>query len=136
MHHQPKLILSIEDDQDDIALIEETALEFDPSLRFVAKGNGKEAMMFLFRQKEENYLPCLILLDFNMPVMNGKEVLNILKTDDRFKTIPVIVFTTSSGEREHLICEAYDVQMITKPNRVKEFKKVLKDLLGQCISQH
>jgi CheY-like chemotaxis protein len=102
----------------------------------VAKGNGKEAMMFLFRQKEENYLPSLILLDFNMPVMNGKEVLNILKTDDRFKRIPVIVFTTSSGEREHLICKAYDVEMITKPNRVKEFKKVLKDLLGQCISQH
>lgn len=133
MNIQPKLLLCIDDDPDDIALIEEAALEFDSSLRFVAKVNGKEAMMFLHRQKEQNYLPCLILLDINMPVMNGVEVLEALKNDSTFKKILIVVFTTSSGQREKLLCDGYGVEFITKPNRVSEFKKVLSHLLVRCI---
>jgi CheY-like chemotaxis protein len=133
MDNQPKLLLCIEDDQDDIALIEEAALEFDSSLRFVAKANGKEAMMFLHRQKQQEYLPCLVLLDINMPVMNGIEVLEELKNDSAFKKIPTVVFTTSSGQREKLLCDGYGVELITKPNRVSEFKKVLAHLLVRCI---
>jgi CheY-like chemotaxis protein len=133
MDNQPKLLLCIEDDQDDIILIEEAALEFDNFLRFVAKANGKEALMFLHRQKQENYLPCLILLDINMPVMNGIEVLEALKADIHFKKIPIVVFTTSSGHREKLLCDSYGVELITKPNRVSEFKKTLAHLLVRCI---
>jgi CheY-like chemotaxis protein len=133
MSDQPKLLLCIDDDEDDVALIEEAALEFDASLRFVTKANGKEAMMFLHRQKEQNYLPCLILLDINMPIMNGKEVLEILKTDLEFKKIPIVVFTTSSGQREKLLCDSLGIELITKPNRVFEFKKALTHLLVRCI---
>jgi len=133
MDNPPKLLLCIEDDEDDISLIEETALEVDSSLRFVAKHNGKEALMFLHRQKEQGYLPCLILLDYNMPVMTGREVLEELKRDNVLKKIPVIIFTTSSGQREQLVCDAYGVEMVTKPARVKEFKGILNQLLVQCI---
>ena len=127
------MILCVEDDEDDVALIEETANEIDSSLRLVAKPNGKEALMFLHRQKEQDYLPCLILLDFNMPVMNGKEVLDTLKADNVFKKIPIIMFTTSAGKREQLICDSYGVELITKPNRMAEFKKVLNHLFERCI---
>ena len=133
MDNQPKLLLCIEDDRDDISLIEEAALDFDPSLRFVSKTNGKEAMMFLNRQKQEHYLPCLILLDINMPLMDGHEVLDALKKDEVFKEIPVIVFTTSSGQREQLLCDAYGVEMVTKPNRLAEFRKILNHLFVRCI---
>jgi len=133
MDNQPKLILCVEDDEDDIALIEETANEMDASLRLVAKQNGKEALMFLHRQKEQEHLPCLILLDFNMPVMNGKEVLEVLKKDDALSKIPVIMFTTSSGNREQLICDTYGIEMVTKPARIVEFKRVLNHLLVRCI---
>jgi len=133
MDNQPKLILCVEDDEDDIALIEETVNEIDSSLRIVAKPNGKEALMFLHRQKEQHYLPCLILLDFNMPVMNGKDVLDSIMKDDVFKQIHVIVFTTSSSLRERLICESYGVEIVTKPNRIAEFKRVLNHLVVRCI---
>ena len=133
MDDQPKLILCVEDDEDDIALIEETVNEIDSSLRIVAKPNGKEALMFLHRQKEQHYLPCLILLDFNMPVMNGKDVLDSIMKDDVFKQIHVIVFTTSSSLRERLICESYGVEIVTKPNRIAEFKRVLNHLVVRCI---
>lgn len=133
MDTKPKLLLCIEDDQDDIALIEEAAFEFDASLHMVAKANGREALMFLNRQKLENHLPCLILLDINLPLMDGREVLDALKKDEVFKRIPVVVFTTSTGQRDQLLCEAYGVEMVTKPNRVYDFKKVLSHLLARCI---
>lgn len=133
MDGQPKLLLCIEDDQDDILLMEESALEFDAFMRFVAKTNGKEAVMFLQRQKQEHYLPCLILLDINMPVMGGIEVLQAIKKDEELKQIPVIVFTTSSSQREQLLCDSYGVEMVTKPNRLSEFKRVLSHLLVRCI---
>ena len=133
MDNQPKLILCVEDDEDDIALIEETVNEIDSSLRIVAKPNGKEALMFLHRQKEQHYLPCLILLDFNMPVMNGNDVLDAIMKDDVFKEIHVIVFTTSSSQREQLICESYGVEIVTKPHRIAEFKRVLNHLVVRCI---
>jgi CheY-like chemotaxis protein len=133
MDSQPKLLLCVEDDGDDIALIEETAIEADSSLQFVAKSNGREAMTFLYSQKEQNSLPCLILLDINMPVMSGIEMLDALKKDERLKKIPVVVLTTSPGKREKLVCDAYGIEMVTKPDRVKEFKRVLSHLLVRCL---
>lgn len=133
MSNQPKLLLCVDDDPDDTALIEEAAFEFDPSLRFVAKTNNKEAMMFLHRQKEHNYLPCLILLDSNIPFTNGTEVLEALKKDSGFTQIPIVVFTSSSGQREKLLCDAFGVELIRKPDRLPEFKKLLAHLLARCI---
>jgi CheY-like chemotaxis protein len=133
MEEQPKLLLCIDDDEDDILLIEEAVLQFDSSMRFVAKGNGKQALMFLHRQKEEKNLPCLILLDINMPVMNGVEVLQALKNDEELAKIPIVIFSTYCGAREKLLCESFGIDMITKPNRVSEFRKVLAHLLVRCI---
>jgi CheY-like chemotaxis protein len=133
MDNRPRLLLCVDDDEDDIALTEEAALDFDSSLRFVAKPNGKEAMMFLHRQKEQNYLPCLVLLDINMPLMDGREVLEAMKNDPDLKKVPIVVFTTSSGQREKQFCESYSVEFVTKPNRVAEFKKVVAQLLVRCI---
>jgi CheY-like chemotaxis protein len=133
MDNRPRLLLCVDDDEDDIALTEEAALDFDSSLRFVAKPNGKEAMMFLHRQKEQNYLPCLVLLDINMPLMDGREVLEAMKNDPDLQKIPIVVFTTSSGQREKQFCESYSVEFVTKPNRVAEFKKVVAQLLVRCI---
>ncbi|MGZ8538752.1 MAG: hypothetical protein ACXWV9_10840 [Flavisolibacter sp.] len=79
LYVQPKLLLCVEDDEDDCVWIEEASAEIDPRLVFVAKSNGKEALMFLHRQKEQNFLPCLILLDLNMTGMDGKQTLVEIK---------------------------------------------------------
>src|SRR5215212_8251353 len=133
MSDQPKLLLCVEDDEDDCAWIEEAAVEIDSQLVFVSKSNGKEALRFLTRQKEQNYLPCLILLDINMPVMDGRQMLTALKKDEIFKNIPVVVFTTSASKADQLFCDHYGVEMITKPNRIPELKKSIRHLvLSRC----
>jgi CheY-like chemotaxis protein len=134
MSAEPKLILCVEDDEDDCQWIEEAAQEIDPRLVFVAKANGREALAFLNRQKEQNYLPCLILLDINMPVMDGRQTLIHLKNDELFKKIPVVVFTTSSSKADQNFCEENGVDIITKPNRISELKSAVRHLvLSRCI---
>ena len=133
MSELPKLLLCIEDDEDDRAFIEEAATETDPKLVFVAKANGREAMTYLNRQKEHDQLPCLILLDINMPLMNGKETLVAIRKDPVLKNIPVIVFTTSSSKADQVFCEQYGADMVTKPVRPMEIKRVIEHLvLSRC----
>jgi CheY-like chemotaxis protein len=133
MSTTPRLLLCIEDDEDDSLWIEEAALEVDPQLIFVNKPNGRDALYFLNRQKEQHYLPCLILLDINMPVMNGKETLAAIKRDPAFNKIPVIVFSTSFHITDVHFCEQHGVELITKPDKVKEFKRKIQHIvLSRC----
>ncbi len=133
MSTTPRLLLCIEDDEDDSLWIEEAAREVDPGLLFVNKRNGRDALTFLNRQKQEHYLPCLILLDINMPVMNGRETLAAIKNDPVFTKIPVIVFSTSLHLTDVQFCERYGVELITKPHRITEFKRKIQHIvLSRC----
>jgi CheY-like chemotaxis protein len=133
MSQPPKLLLCVEDDEDDCALIEEAATGVNPRLIFVMKSNGKEALMFLNRQKADGYLPCLILLDMNMPLMDGRQTLVAIKKDTALQNIPVVIFTTSSSRTDRFFCEQYGVDMVTKPDNISELKKVVTHLvLSRC----
>ncbi len=123
-------ILYVEDDEDDRLLakeaIEESAYNVD--LRFVE--NGVEALAYIrgaepYDKPENAPRPDVILLDFNMPVVNGREVLRVLKTDIQLARIPIIVLTTSSSPVD--INTAYDLGVnayIVKPSRFDDLVKV------------
>ena len=133
MSKSPKLLLCVDDDEDDRAYIEEAATETDPKLVFVSKPNGREAMVFLYHQKEQRQLPCLILLDINMPLMGGKETLVAIRKDPVLKDIPVVVFTTSSNKADEVFCEKYGADMVTKPVRPLELKRLIEHVvLSRC----
>lgn len=93
--------------------------------------DGVEAMHFL--RKDEGYedapTPNLILLDLNMPRMDGRDVLREIKNDDKLKHIPVVVLTTSSDEKD--VFEAYGLHAnayITKPVSFSKFMKAITSL--------
>jgi CheY-like chemotaxis protein len=130
---EPKLLLCIEDDTDDSLWIEEAAKEIDPAIVFVHKPNGREGLTFLQKAKGIGELPCLILLDINMPVMDGKEALKAIKSDSELKRIPIVVFTTSNNKSDQFYCDSYGADFITKPERVAELKrKVRQIVLARC----
>jgi len=134
MNTTDKLLLCVEDDHDDSLWIGEISAEVDPKIVFVAKPNGRDALLFLDHQKEQNHLPCLILLDLNMPLMDGKETLLAIKKDPELREIPVVVFTTSSSKKDELFCEKHGAEMITKPQSFPGFKRTIKHLvLSRCI---
>ena len=93
--------------------------------------NGKEAINYLQQTKEEHF-PCLIILDINMPVLDGKETLTFIKRHEHFSKIPVVVFTTSASELDKLFCRKFGTEMITKPPTFDNLEAAVIKLLDFC----
>ena len=126
------VILLVEDDPGDQKLIEKslTSEKIINQLRIV--NTGEEAMQYLNRSKagdNETPIPDLILLDLNMPGMGGREFLKLMKSQDRFDTIPVVILTTSDSDRD--ILESFKLQAagyIKKPVTLDQFQELMHNL--------
>jgi CheY-like chemotaxis protein len=131
---QKRTILWADDDPDDLMLmrqvLEEDGLQYD----IVEVQNGREALDYLQGRQSDQDLPCLVILDMNMPVLNGRTTLTILKNDERLSKLPVVIFTTSSSELDKMFCRKFQVEMITKPPTFSNFREVIKKLLSFCSS--
>lgn len=127
-------ILVADDDPDDRQMLKEALDEnrLSNDLHFVS--DGEELMDYLnrrnkFENAKDSPLPGLILLDLNMPRKDGRECLNEIKTDARFKAIPVIVLTTSKAEED--IYRSYNLgvnSFVTKPVTFASLVDVTRDL--------
>ncbi len=93
-----KPILLIEDDNVDVMTVERAFRDLKIANQLVSTSNGEQALEYL--RTNGNKKPCVILLDLNMPKMNGTEFLKIVKTDETLKKIPVVVLTTSSQQQD------------------------------------
>ena len=123
------VILYADDDRDDGELLIEALGTIDPSIECQLASDGKEAIQWL---NESHALPDCIFLDVNMPVMDGRECLSELKSNDRLKTIPVIMYSTTKDEEE--IASLYELgaaDFILKPTRFD----VLCESLNQAIGR-
>ncbi len=117
-------ILLVEDNEGDIILTLEAFEECKVKTEISVAKNGKEALDFVFKRGAfaDVKKPDLILLDINLPIFNGHEVLRQIKTDINLKKIPVIMLTTSSNQKD--ISEAYEHHCnsyIKKPLEISEF---------------
>lgn len=131
---QKNTILWADDDCDDLMMMREILLKNCPNYQIVEVNNGKEAIEFLEKSKKNAAYPCLVILDINMPVMDGKETLSTIKGREDFKEIPVVVFTTSNSELDKMFCEKHNVEMITKPPQYKSLESAVMRLLQFCNS--
>ena len=123
----------MEDDPDDVLLITDALKSTSSGLTIINKKNGLEALNYLNEVKSGNdLLPCLIIMDINMPVLNGKQLLAILKNEDDFKFVPLIVFTTSSTDGDKEFCNRFNVPMVTKPNGMDAFNNTVQKFLEHC----
>lgn len=116
-------ILLVDDDLDDQMFFEDVLKEIYPEIKCHIAGHGLEALLYL---NSDIKFPSLIFLDLNMPVMNGFECLQKLKSDNRFKKIPVIIITTSSNPYD--MEKAKDMgaeHFFTKPADYLKFKNSL-----------
>lgn len=117
-------ILLVEDNEGDIVLTLEAFEESKILNKFSVVRNGKEAIDFLFRRPpyQDASEPDIVLLDINLPLKSGIEVLQEVKSDERVKHIPVIMLTTSSSEKDiSLSYKHYANCYITKPVEVSKF---------------
>jgi len=121
-------ILLVEDNEGDILLTLEAFKEIKIKNNIEVVKDGEEAIEFLKRrgQYAESLMPNLILLDINMPKLNGIEVLDFIKNDEQLKKIPVVMLTTSSSESDISACYEKSANcFITKPLDFGKFLNVV-----------
>jgi CheY-like chemotaxis protein len=123
-----KIVLMVDDDPDDIELIKEAFSEIDPQTECHHALNGREAIQLL--RNEGFTKPDIILLDINMPIMNGWEFLKQIKASPNWKDIPVIVYSTSNREQDRLLARELGAsQFISKPEDYRSLKEILRNLV-------
>ncbi|MGZ3879704.1 MAG: response regulator [Flavisolibacter sp.] len=127
-------IVYAEDDLDDLFMIRQAFEQFDGSTEIVHSSNGFEALEYLNKAKAERQLPCLIILDINMPGMNGREALIRIRQSEDFKNIPVVLFTTSSSEMDKAFARKWGAEFITKPLVFSELEALAKRFVSLCTS--
>jgi CheY-like chemotaxis protein len=129
------IILYIEDDLDDVFIVQQAFEAYNESIAVVHASNGLKALEFLNGLSENDLTPCLIILDMNMPGMDGRETLVSLKQSPKFRDIPVVVFTTSSNEPDKEFARRWDAGFITKPIIYSELNNLAKTFVDTCKSE-
>jgi CheY-like chemotaxis protein len=125
-----RAVLCVDDDPDDRELIREAIFDLDPSLKIVFAENGKIALEYL--SISSNDRPCLMIVDINMPIMDGKQVITEIKKHPEWSRIPIVVFSTSNHYADQHFCRQYGVEMVTKPESLKQISREAKRLLLHC----
>lgn len=128
---KPIDILLVEDNPGDVRLTREALKEGKINNNLYVVGDGKEALDFLNQEKKykNSVRPDLILLDLNLPKVDGWGVLKMIKTDSALKRIPVVILTTSEDEGD--IFDAYNQYAncyITKPVDLDQFVTIVKSI--------
>lgn len=122
-----KPILLVEDDQVDTMTVIRALKDIHVSNLLIRQENGEAALNYL--RDSNNEKPCIILLDLNMPIMNGIEFLQIMKNDDQLKAIPVVVLTTSEEQQDKVNSFNLGVAgYMAKPVDYRQFVEVMRSI--------
>lgn len=122
------VVLYVDDDAEDRMLMADAIQMVDPRYQLVPVNDGPHAFRFLNNCKSS--LPGLIILDLNLPGMDGIGIIDKLQKDKRFGFIPIVVFTTSASPADQNNCARHQVDMITKPISFSVLIDTVKKLLS------
>ncbi|GAC1420283.1 MAG: response regulator [Flavisolibacter sp.] len=130
---QERKIYLVDDDAEDRSIIQDAMESLSSSNVLVFADSGLQLLNLLKINFNASTVPCLIVLDLNMPKMNGTQILSDLKKDEKFKHIPVIIYSTSLNPVEKEKCLLLGAHSIlTKPISLKESKEIAKIFLQFC----
>lgn len=127
-----KSVLCVDDDEDDRLLLSEAIKDIAPELTVVEAQNGIEALEYLEDVRQN--LPCLVVLDINMPFMDGKQTLDRIKADKDLAHLNVVIFTSSENPNDRIFFKKKGVNVVVKPFDSKNLKQIVKGFINSiCI---
>ncbi len=127
-----KFILLGEDDPDDQEMLTEVFSSLDDSYVLFFVNNGHEVLSALEKLHDDK-MPCLIVLDYNMPGLTGADILQNVGKNDRYKDIPKIVWSTSGSEKFKKIClDLGALDYVIKPSSNEDLVKIARYMLSFC----
>lgn len=129
---ESKFILLGEDDPDDQEMLAEAFSSIDKAFILFFVNNGSEVISALHKLNDKQ-LPCLIVLDYNMPGLNGADILREIGSDPRFTKIPKIVWSTSNSEHFKRTCLTLGAQdYVIKPSNGRDLEQIALYMLELC----
>lgn len=127
-----KAILCVDDDPDDLGMLREAINDIGTDFLIYEAFDGVHALELLRQMEHAGELPCLIVLDINMPRMDGKQTLVAIQSDNQLSSVPVVLFSTSSSSLDITFSKAKHVELITKPIDYKALRNAAGKLLSYC----
>lgn len=126
-----KTILFVDDDADDRDILGDVLKIVNPEVNAVFAENGLKAIEYL-SDKESSELPCLIVLDLNMPYLDGKETFKKIRNELNLASVPVIIFTSSYNPNDRHLFNTLGIEYITKPDEFSDLNKIVGHMVNLC----
>jgi CheY-like chemotaxis protein len=121
-----KFILYADDDIDDQDMMREVLQEVAPDVQLIAKDNGEELLRFATQLPEDMNVPALIILDLNMPGLDGVQTLIRIKEVERYRQVPVLIFTTAVNEMDKdRAFSSGAIAFVKKPSSFKDLQVII-----------
>lgn len=130
-----RYVIFADDDADDLELITGFFKQYNRNVTVLEFKDGKEVLKFL-DDFALNATPLLIVLDINMPRLNGKETLSAIRNHPRFQYTPVVIYTTSSNATDEEFCRQLGASWVSKSSTIEGVKQVAKVLAEFCDLQN
>ena len=127
-----KRIFCVDDDLDDLHLLKKAIASIDPEYEIVEAYNGVEALSKLKELSASGQLPALIVMDINMPKMDGRETFLAIKNDEFLADIPLVILSTSSSVLDRIFFHKKNIEYITKPIHFDTLVSIAEKLLSYC----
>lgn len=124
-------IVYAEDDVDDLFIVKQ-GFEKHDHIKVVHAPDGRRALHVLEEMVKDNVLPCLVILDINMPVMNGKETLQAIRSHEELSKLPVVLFSTSNSLSDRTFAQNFDSELITKPIDFSDLEMIVSQFIDRC----
>ena len=133
MIEEATTILYIDDDPDDLLIFGESIRNLFPDISVLKAQTGEEGINLLKRLEQENKpFPSLVVLDMNMPKMDGRQTLLQIRSKECWDDIPIVIFTTSSNIADVEFCRSYGIECITKPMSYNNLNFTMQQLVSYC----
>ena len=133
MKPEQKIILYVDDDADDRDLLSEAIQKVNPDIKVVLAENGLVALDYLHKAKEEHTtLPRLVVLDLNMPFLDGKETFDRIKKDPELQAVRVIVFSSSEKPMDKALFNSQGVEYFSKPANFSYMNTIASHMVQTC----
>jgi CheY-like chemotaxis protein len=126
-------ILCIDDDEDDCQLLADSFTHLHSNLRIEFKNSGEKALEFLHSAIATNDLARLIILDLNMPGLNGTQTLLLIRSIPALMKIPVLIFSTNVNDQDVIDIEKKGVSVLQKPNTVKGYEDLARTIAHMML---
>ena len=129
------IVLYADDDIDDLELVTTSFEKYANNVEVLCFRDGTEIVDYLKKLSSLDPKPCLIILDINMPLLNGKDALVKIRRMPEYESIPVVLFSTSSQPNDGSFAEKYNAGFVTKPLEHAQMRVITDQFIEHCSDE-